>query len=426
MVHRICTTTQFGHNCGPGYDPSGQADISEQLSLADAAALFDPASACAREDDGLVYNQGLHIAGVFIIFSASMIGVGAPVLGKYIPFCAVHPYLLVLGKCAGIGIILACALVHLLQPGNDELTNSCLSSEFTTDYNAYAYLFCMLAIIMMQFIEFMVDDYVTGRLREQASSESFLENDHALPPPEGKVGLDSATERILDSGNPPARHTNKPLIGVITESYQAGGSYDRAGHLHTGAENGKDAGHTLPSSATLADADLRCNDLSKQHYHHDRISHEHEARGSGHSHSVLHMKGIKRTIAAYLLEFSVTVHSIFIGLTTGIVGQNQFKALIVALVFHQMFEGVALGARIAEAEFGTRSEEAAMILVFALSAPLGMAIGIGVASINPNGATYNYAAGTLNSVCAGILIYIGMLLMLRGFPGGFAHALRKE
>ncbi|KAL8722281.1 MAG: hypothetical protein Q9181_007521, partial [Wetmoreana brouardii] len=50
--------------------------------------------------------------------------------------------------------------------------------------------------------------------------------------------------------------------------------------------------------------------------------------------------------AIFILEFGVVFHSIFIGLTLAVAG-DEFKTLYVVLVFHQTFEGLGLGSRLA-------------------------------------------------------------------------------
>ena len=425
LVTEKCTTD--GIDCD-GFDPAGTSDIDAQTSAAVAAVPADP---CAGGGEAETYNQGLHIGGIFIILGASLLGAGLPVLGKYVPLFAVHPYILVLGKCLGIGIILACALVHMLQPSAEELGSPCLSAAFTQDYGAYPYLFCMLAILMMQFIDYAVEDFIVSKMAAQANANAVGQ--------EGKKMDETATNN-LSLVNQNSRPTDSVTIVPTRTSPRASdqeaaidmssGSYQNAVHLGPVAIHHGKAEDCQPSAlnviVTVASGDaVDLDDDSNQHMHMHKgkelvpgSPHGHSHGGEhGHVHSVLFLKGVKRTIAAYLLEFSVTAHSVFIGVTTGIVSQQAFHALIVALVFHQCFEGVALGSRIAEAELGSRTEEVAMVMIFALSAPLGMAIGVGVTStINPDGATYNYASGIFDSVCAGILLYIGLMLLLKDFP----------
>jgi len=125
----------------------------------------------------------------------------------------------------------------------------------------------------------------------------------------------------------------------------------------------------------------------------------------------------KKLVEAYLIEFGVTVHSIFIGLAVGVVDYPTLKVLLVALVFHQMLEGVALGARIADADLGLFSE-ILLPFIFSIAAPLGIGIGIAVINtLNPNGGeTFLLVQGSFDSICGGILIYIGFSLLLIDFP----------
>jgi zinc transporter 1/2/3 len=63
----------------------------------------------------------------------------------------IHPFIVIIGKCAGAGVILAVSLVHMLLPANDSLTSPCAPVVFNTDYGAYAFLFAMIAAILMHF-----------------------------------------------------------------------------------------------------------------------------------------------------------------------------------------------------------------------------------------------------------------------------------
>lgn len=63
------------------------------------------------------------------------------------------------------------------------------------------------------------------------------------------------------------------------------------------------------------------------------------------------MNSIRRVIAAVCMEFGVTLHSVFVGLAVGFTTNDELKPLLVALIFHQMFEGMAMGSRLVDAEF---------------------------------------------------------------------------
>jgi solute carrier family 39 (zinc transporter), member 1/2/3 len=149
----------------------------------------------------------------------------------------------------------------------------------------------------------------------------------------------------------------------------------------------------------------------------------------GHVHAVLPLEvGVQKTVGAYMLEFGVAVHSIFIGLAVGVVGDSELTALLVALVFHQFFEGLALGSRLAEAHLPSRLQEVVLALIYAVSAPIGIAIGIGVASsLDPNSTAFLLVQGIFDAICAGILLYIGFSLLFHDFPEDMEeHCAGKE
>ncbi|XVF71149.1 hypothetical protein PTKIN_Ptkin12aG0013100 [Pterospermum kingtungense] len=59
---------------------------------------------------------------------------------------------------------------------------------------------------------------------------------------------------------------------------------------------------------------------------------------------------------------------------------KTIKPLMVALTFHQLFEGMGLGGCISQAQFTARAV-AIMATFFSLTTPVGIAIGIGISNI---------------------------------------------
>lgn len=131
-------------------------------------------------------------------------------------------------------------------------------------------------------------------------------------------------------------------------------------------------------------------------------------------------------------------------------GDSFFLTLFVVILFHQIFEGLALGSRIATV--GTRDDHAAvppgdetdadkrlnsagaeaasstsvgsipqglsmkrklgLASLFAFVTPIGMAIGIGVLhKFNGNDKSTIVAIGTLDALSAGILVWVGVVEM---------------
>lgn len=96
-------------------------------------------------------------------------------------------------------------------------------------------------------------------------------------------------------------------------------------------------------------------------------------------------------------------------------GDSFFLTLFAVIIFHQMFEGIALGTCIAGLPAGqaTFLEKVIMAGAFTLITPIGMAIGIGVLDrFNGNDPSTLIAIGTLDAVSAGILAWVGIVEML--------------
>ncbi|KAJ5389740.1 uncharacterized protein N7496_000808 [Penicillium cataractarum] len=113
-----------------------------------------------------------------------------------------------------------------------------------------------------------------------------------------------------------------------------------------------------------------------------------------------------------VMEAGILFHSILIGLTLVVAGDSFYKTLLVVIVFHQFFEGLALGARIAMLPGAIFPSKAIMAGVFAIITPIGMAIGLGVLhSFNGNEKSTLIALGTLDALSAGILVWVGVVDM---------------
>lgn len=113
-----------------------------------------------------------------------------------------------------------------------------------------------------------------------------------------------------------------------------------------------------------------------------------------------------------VMEAGIIFHSILIGLTLVVSGDSFYRTLFAVIVFHQFFEGLALGARIAALPGTILSYKALMAGAFALITPIGMAIGLGVLhTFNGNEKSTLVALGTLDALSAGILVWVGVVDM---------------
>merc|ERR1712066_1204634 len=82
----------------------------------------------------------------------------------------------------------------------------------------------------------------------------------------------------------------------------------------------------------------------------------------------------------FMMEASIMIHSALVGLALGVLHRGvAVLSLGTALLFHQFFEGLALGAVAIKSGFSFKSSWY-LFLTFALSCPLGAVLGIFVSS----------------------------------------------
>ncbi|WWC71771.1 uncharacterized protein I206_105730 [Kwoniella pini CBS 10737] len=146
-------------------------------------------------------------------------------------------------------------------------------------------------------------------------------------------------------------------------------------------------------------------------------THDHSHDGHDHGYDLV-LEG-KQNWGVVLLEMGIIFHSVMIGVTLGAGSGNGWATLLIVIVFHQFFEGLALGARIALLRTISKPKQFLMALTFTLITPVGIAIGIGVRkSFSQNGKASLLSVGILNSVSAGILLYAAFRLLSCDFTDG--------
>lgn len=107
----------------------------------------------------------------------------------------------------------------------------------------------------------------------------------------------------------------------------------------------------------------------------------------------------KMSLGITLLEGGILFHSVFVGMTISIT-VDGYIILLVAILFHQMFEGLGLGSRIAAVPYPRGSIRPWLLVVaFGTTAPIGQAIGLAVHnSYDPNSAFALILVGVFNAM----------------------------
>lgn len=116
----------------------------------------------------------------------------------------------------------------------------------------------------------------------------------------------------------------------------------------------------------------------------------------------------------FILEFGIIFHSILIGLTLAVAGE-EFIVLYIVLTFHQTFEGLGLGARLALISWPRGRVWLPYVLsaAYSLSTPIAMAAGLGVRqTFEPGSHLALVVSGVFDSISAGILLYTGLVQLI--------------
>ncbi|RSH83844.1 high-affinity Zn(2+) transporter zrt1 [Saitozyma podzolica] len=334
----------------------------------DNSTISDPSAdtatdACALDNN--TDNFGLRIGAIFIILVTSIIGTLIPIAfrqSRVIPRPVFE-----FAKFFGSGVIIATAFIHLLAPAWGELTSPCLTGTWT-EYD-WAPAIAMIAVYGIFFAE--VAAYRLGTKRLERLGVAYSSHN------------DDETDAHAHS------HQHDPPLGVDTSGP------DTPHHVHPSV-SGHHHGHGEgPESPQEKSRDLERSDASTI----NSLPSQAEAAA--------------QLIAVAVLEFGVVLHSIIIGLTLAV--SSEFITLFVVIIFHQMFEGLGLGSRLAGLSLpdNYRWTRYAAALLYAICTPIGVAVGLGLReSYNGNGVAANIVSGILDATSAGILLYTGLVELM--------------
>eukprot|EP00128_Syssomonas_multiformis_P002379 Colp12_sorted_trinity150504_noHs@6901 len=333
------------------------------------------------------YDVHMHVAAVFILIGVSLAGVMLPLLGKLSPHLRLSPNMVLYGRSFGTGVVLATAFVHMLPPAFFALTSPCLSEVWNSEYTAFAGLFALVAAFVIQLIEYIAT----------AKIESLSKETPKLT--QTKIEVEVETVETDDTFEVQTASPTDPISKATHSTYGSIPS-DCTRVVLSPDEPKSSRGNSFTSNSNSKGPHA--------HSHDDGHGHSHSLQGLG-----LDNDTKRRRILLIILEFGIAFHSIIIGMSLGVVTGSEFRNLLIALSFHQFFEGFALGASILHAGFSTFSKCLTMALGYAMSTSLGVVIGIGVhETFDENSTQSLLTEGIFESVSAGVLIYTGLVELL--------------
>lgn len=141
-------------------------------------------------------------------------------------------------------------------------------------------------------------------------------------------------------------------------------------------------------------------------------SNDHRRRGSADSDGHFHVDfGSQSALRAFILVFSLSLHSVFEGLAVGLLEEGQeVLEICLALMIHKSIISFSLTVKLCQARL-RRSVVVGCLLLFAVMSPLGVGLGVGLTETKTSPG-HQLARCTLEGLAAGTFIYITFMEIL--------------
>ncbi|VVT58869.1 uncharacterized protein SAPINGB_P006425 [Magnusiomyces paraingens] len=347
------------------------------------SSLFESSGDLVRRScsDQITFNGklGLRISSVPVIFVTSLIGVMFPLVSSKVKRIKMPMLVYFFAKYFGSGVIVGTSFVHLLFEAVMSLSNSCLPLPF----QQYPYSIAIALVSM--FFTFWIEITTRYIIRKRNGGED-------IPHTHGPSGLASQN------------HDEEMGMTEITRDVENNCTCEDTSYDDEPCK--RETIETLPEPIQETVTSTTSNNKEPESVDAKTLLKLHQT-------ATINVKArLSSQVATIcLLEFGVVFHSIFVGLTLAVTNES-FTTLYVVICFHQMFEGMGLGSRLAETSWGEKNEWIAwaFAMAFALTTPIGIAIGLGVRNTYPPGSAHALITnGVFDSISAGILIYTSLV-----------------
>ncbi|KAI0105223.1 Fe transport protein 3 [Nemania sp. FL0031] len=345
---------------------------------------------CGSGSQAGEYDVGIHTLGLFLVLLASIFGAGFPVAAQKIKWLKVPTKIFFACKHFGTGVLVATAFVHVSR----------FTSPISNDFNLILPSEQLLPTAFLSLSNACLPDF-------------FIVQYPPLPGVIMMASLFSLFVIEMWMNNKMGGHSHGGALGF------------EAPHAH-----GQEASHAHGATAsTIETPPSPRSQLASSHSSLDELSIEKEmAQPKGTKEEVVvtekstwDVEGQpvdplvykKMNMNISLLEGGILFHSVFVGITVSIT-IDGYIVLLIAILFHQVFEGLGLGSRIAAVPYPKGSIRPWILVVaFGTTAPIGQAIGLAAHNTyDPNSAFGLIIVGVFNAISSGLLIYAALVDLL--------------
>jgi len=372
---------------------------------------------CGSRDRGW-YDTAAHVFALFLILFLSTVCCGLPLLSRRTTSGRKRKSIIFYCQHVGTGVLLATAFVHLLPMAFESLTDPCLPYFFNEGYPPLPGFVAMVSAIIVVGVE----SYLTARGAGHSHSHAhdlWEESDNG-----------STTQIPLQESGGLGNHrtgSHRPDNLTINDDESTQGLVAGVSPLPESTptinENGKKAERGGDFNDDDSDLDFEAEELHRalpSHAQEDpyaSLNPSTRARRESEAAAMPPMtpeEQKRQVLQCLLLEAGILFHSVFIGMAISVATGPAFVVFLIAISFHQSFEGLALGSRIAAIQFPKNSVRPwLMVLAYGLTTPIGQAIGLIVHKMyDPQSMAGLLVVGFMNAISSGLLLYAGLVQLL--------------
>ncbi|KHN94835.1 Fe(2+) transport protein 3 [Metarhizium album ARSEF 1941] len=390
--------------------------------------MDDAKPQCGKQGDSSQheYDLTLHVVGLFVVLFVSCLGCGFPVAARKLRWLRIPPKIFSACKHFGTGVLIATAFVHqrqLLPTAFTSLGNPCLPDLFTKDYPPLPGAIMMGSLFVLFVIEMWLDSKAGDHSHggpTMAGVSGHYQHDAAqarADSPRRQYNCSQTAEQrslpVVSGEKPPTTGSHPTSLDEKSDDEQtlqndyeydkrgrrlsrmptwSVASYEQHARQHTELMNTLRRPEDGEGGLNMADEEKAQDTITVSSVDRD---------GEPVDRTLLKRMSTNIT----LLEGGILFHSVFVGMTVSITVEG-FVILLIAISFHQLFEGLGLGSRIAAVPYPKTSVRPwVMVLAFGTTAPIGQAIGL-------------LARNTYDPESAFGLIIVGVFNSMYAFLGG--------
>ncbi|KAJ7915681.1 Zinc/iron permease [Mycena leptocephala] len=360
------------------------------------------------------------MAAIFGIFFVSLFAVSFPSVSKRSSLLRIPHVAFFIGKHYGTGtqsqnacsVILSTAFCHLLQDSFEHLQNPATKKEYPrVGKNTGLIILSSLLLIFLVECAFAIISVAESDSLLDVST-SYVDFLHADPSAPSSPVDSSVSSRSASPTRPEVTEATPLLVPVhirpkaspITPPYLAA-VLAPPRHCPLSRRDGRLLSICVTTANQETETFLPGEDTD--------VEAEPER---DHDHAPTVGRG-RQVVGIIVLELGIMLHSLVIGLTLALTSGGDFTSLLTAIVFHQLFEGLSLGIRIAQLPSPKTHRRdwfsITLSLLFALTTPVGLAIGmLAFAHSAQKHPSTLLVKGVMSAVSAGMLIYAATVEML--------------